>query len=170
MFQFKKQIFKSQVEAVLLYWVIVPGVVVLLGKGVDSVFGFRAPGLGLNVHTIIAVVLFFVGLVFIFKSMRDFEFYGEGTPNPLMPPKRLVTQGVYGLCRNPMFFGYDLAALGVLLLWGSPGALSVSYPLFVFLQVLFLKKKEEPSLQRRFGREFTEYCAKVPFLLPFFKL
>lgn len=170
MFQFKKQIFKSQIEAVLLYWVIVPGVVVLLGMGVDSVFGFKAPEFALNVRTIVAVVLFFVGLFFIFKSMRDFEFYGEGTPNPLMPPKRLVTQGVYSLCRNPMFFGYDLAALGVLLLWGSPGALAVSYPLFIFLQVLFLKKKEEPSLQRRYGREFTEYCSKVPFLLPFLKL
>ncbi|MDA8165532.1 MAG: methyltransferase [Desulfobacteraceae bacterium] len=66
------------------------------------------------------------GLLLIRRAMRDLEALGQGTPNPARPPRRLVTAGSYRWCRHPMFLGYDLAALGVVVLCRSLGALAIS--------------------------------------------
>ena len=76
------------------------------------------------------------------------------TPNPRRPPLILVRQGVYALCRHPMFFGYDLAGLGAVLLSRFPASLLISLPIFYIWQILFLRK-EERYLTRRFKGEFV---------------
>ena len=98
--------------------------------------------------------------------MKDLALYGDGTPNPLAPPKRLVTEGSYRLCRHPMFFGYNMASLGVALFLRSPGILFLSYPVFIFYEISFLRK-EERKLERRFPQAFQTYRERTPFLVPF---
>ena len=162
----KKNLFKTRLFNAFLYWVFIPASVILCGKGADFFLDIpRMPG---HLILIMLSILFFVtGIVFISKSIRDLSFYGHGTPGSEKPPQRLVTQGSYRLCRHPMFFGYDLAALGVILSFRSFGILSFSFPLFLTLELLFLKK-EERILEERFQQQYREYRESVPFLVPGF--
>ena len=159
-----KRIWKAQINDALVYWVYIPAGVILGGKLVDRVF--RIPVF--SEHFFFAVsgfVSLILGLLFIQRSMKDLALYGDGTPNPLAPPKRLVTEGSYRLCRHPMFFGYNMTALGVALFLRSPGTLLLSYPVFIFFEISFLRK-EERKLERRFPQAFQAYREGTPFLVP----
>lgn len=164
---FHGKILKYQLKDTLLYWIYIPAAVIGGGILVDLALGLSRFGR----HTIIsalAALLLVAGAAMIFRSMRDLEVLGHGTVNPKSPPKRLVTSGSYALCRHPMFLGYDLAALGVLLLIGSPGTLFAAYPVMILLEWRFLRR-EEQKLERRFGDQYRSYRDRTPFLLPFTK-
>ena len=155
----------ARIKDGLNYWVTIPAAVIAGGAIVDRLFLF--PSLPQSRGIVAAALLLLViGAVFIRKSTKDLAEYGDGTPNPLRPPKRLVVEGSYRLCRHPMFLGYDLAALGVVLLFRSWGMLVVSYPLFILLEYRFLKG-EEKKLEKRFGMTFIEYRNRAAFLIPF---
>lgn len=160
----RKDILRYQLRDACLYWLVIPGLVLGSGWLLDQLLHW--PLLTGNILLVAGgVVLMAVGGVFISAATREFSRIGQGTPNPRRPPLILVRQGVYGLCRHPMFFGYDLAALGVVLLCRLPAALLFSLPVFLVWQVWFLRK-EERYLARRFKEEFAEYRRQVPFLLP----
>ncbi len=147
-----------------LYWVVIPGA--YLGGGFLAQILLKLPVLppvfGLR---LLGGALLTLGAGIILVAMYELARYGEGTPNPKAPPRRLVTRGLYGLVRHPMFLGYDLCALGAGLFLRLTGALLVSFPLLLLWQVRFLRR-EERRLARRFGAEFEEYARRVPFLIP----
>lgn len=148
----------------MIYWLYIPAAVIISGLLLDRLFTLdqlpATPWLAAVSFLSLAAGAYCIGL-----ATRDFARYGEGTPNPRRPPKRLVTGGIYQRCRHPMFFGYDLAALAIIFIFRSPGMLYISFPLFLFMQVQYLKK-EERYLMRRYGEVFADYKRKVPFLLP----
>ena len=161
---FRKDIWRAQVRDALRYWVVIPGAVLATGKAFDLLTGLP-PLPGRSLLTVGAGLLLAAGLLLIWRAIRDLQVLGQGTPNPARPPKRLVTAGSYAFCRHPMFLGYDMAALGVVLLCRSPGMLVVALPLFLLWEIRFLKK-EERFLARRFRADFQRYRQEVPFLLP----
>lgn len=162
-----RKIWKNQVRDALRYWIYIPALVILSGRAADMLFGLPAlPRSGFA--TAAGVSLLAAGTALIWKSMRDLSVLGEGTANPLRPPKRLVTEGSYAVCRHPMFLGYDAAALGAVLLMRSPAMLFFSYPLFILWEVRFLLK-EERILNMRFQGMFNNYKSQAGFLMPFLK-
>ncbi|OKY75095.1 MAG: hypothetical protein BM485_10395 [Desulfobulbaceae bacterium DB1] len=165
---FRVDILRHQLRDAFIYWCVIPAIVIGSGYLLDRFFCFAsiAPP-GWLIFTAFACLV--IGCGIIYQATVDVTRYGHGTPNPRRPPKKLVTQGIYGYCRHPMFFGYDLAALGVALLLWSPSLLLISYPLFLFLEVRFLRS-EEHYLARRYGEKFLYYQKKVPFLLPFISI
>lgn len=148
----------------LVYWLVIPAAVIGAGEAADRWLELPSAPSGAWAG-ICAAVLVAGGMGLIFRAMGDLSRRGRGTPNPHRPPRNLVVDGAYRLCRHPMFLGYDLAALGVLLWTRSLGALLVAYPVFLVLQVLFLRR-EERELAARFPREHAAYRASVPFLIP----
>ena len=156
---------RAMIRDALIYWLYIPAAVIGGGAVLDLLFGLRAlpPYRWL---TYSAIILIAGGVILIQKATWDLKHYGNGTPNPMAPPERLVTSGSYAYCRNPMFLGYDLAALGFILLCRSQGMLVAAYPLFILLQVRFLRNREETVLVQRFGAEFQTYRDHVPFLIP----
>jgi len=146
-----------------LYWMVIPGAVIASGLIFDLLF--RLPTLP-NIPPALPLSLLFLGMVMIFLATRELAVTGQGTPNPRRPPKRLVRGGVYAVCRHPMFLGYDLAALGVILFFASVGMLCLSFPIFLAVQLRFLKKEEE-LLAKRFKNSYHTYQQTTPFLLPF---
>lgn len=152
--------------AAFVYWVAVPGAVLGTGWGTDRLLGLSTmPGRGLRLGAGSALVL--VGVALVTWATNDLSRRGHGTPNPLEPPRTLVTSGAYRLCRHPMFLGYDVAAAGVVLAVGAWGSLVVAYPLFLALQVRFLRREEE-RLVSRFGAAYRAYRGETPLLLPRF--
>jgi protein-S-isoprenylcysteine O-methyltransferase Ste14 len=78
---------------------------------------------------------------------------------------RLITSGVFRLCRNPVYLGLLLAGLG----WSMAAGSRVALLSTVALAALLLLKihYEEQFLLKRFGAEYEEYMRSVKRLIPF---
>jgi protein-S-isoprenylcysteine O-methyltransferase Ste14 len=93
-------------------------------------------------------------------------FKTKGTPVPINPPPKLVTDGPYAYSRNPMMTGLFMVVAGVGILFGSISLTFIMTPLFVFMSILEFKYIEEPELMKRFGKEYAEYRKRTPIIIP----
>jgi len=93
-------------------------------------------------------------------------FKTKGTPVPINPPPKLVTNGPYAYSRNPMMTGLFMVMVGIGIYFGSITLTFVMTPLFIFMSVLEFKYIEEPELAKRFGKEYLEYKGKTPIIIP----
>lgn len=90
----------------------------------------------------------------------------RGTPVPLRPPPKLVTNGLYRLVRNPMFGGFFVFIIGLGFWLRSIPLGLLLVPLFVILLSRYLQAIEEPELEKRFGKEYVEYRDRTPRFFP----
>lgn len=90
---------------------------------------------------------------------------GRGTPVPLVPTRRLLTEGPYSWTRNPMALGTVVYYFGLAVARGSLGNLALGAGFGAALAG-YIRLVEEKELERRFGRAYVEYRSRVPFLLP----
>jgi protein-S-isoprenylcysteine O-methyltransferase Ste14 len=96
---------------------------------------------------------------------------GLATGSPLqlagIPPKELVVVGFYRYVRNPMYLGSMFGWIGLWIVFGQVNLLAVAIAFGVVLGVvLFVVLYEEPTLRRKFGAEYEEYCRNVPRWIP----
>jgi protein-S-isoprenylcysteine O-methyltransferase Ste14 len=91
------------------------------------------------------------------------QFYRANTPiNPMRPENTrvLVTNGVYAISRNPMYF----ALLLVLLAWGlwlGNAFNTLIAAGFVSFMNKYQISLEEKALAKRFAKEYGDYLTKV---------
>lgn len=91
-----------------------------------------------------------IGLAYIVRGGRDKKVYAD----------KLVTEGIFNHCRNPLYVGNILMLLGVGILSNSLLFLAVFMPLFLFIyQAIVLA--EENFLRNKFGEDFNSYCSRV---------
>jgi protein-S-isoprenylcysteine O-methyltransferase Ste14 len=160
-----RKLWKHRAKDALIYWLYIPSAVI--GSGVALDVCWQVEKLPASAALSLAALSFItLGVILVQRATSDLARIGGGTPNPKAPAKRLVTSSSYRLCRHPMYLGYDLTALGTVLLFRSPGMLLVSYPAFIALEVRYLLQ-EEKRLAKRFGDAFLDYQRAVPFLIPF---
>ena len=67
-----------------------------------------------------------------------------------------------------MLTGLFLQLFGFGICTGSVSLTFIVTPVFVILNVIELKKIEEPELIKRFGQEYMEYRDKAPMFFPRF--
>ncbi len=101
------------------------------------------------------------GGVFEVTATKAFWSLGMGTPHPRQPPQRLVDGGPYAHSRNPLYIGRLLVLLGAACILGSVSTVMIAVILFLSLDV-FLIPREEARLKARLGRDYEEYCVRVP--------
>jgi protein-S-isoprenylcysteine O-methyltransferase Ste14 len=78
---------------------------------------------------------------------------------------QLVTDGVYGICRHPLYGAWIVFIVpGIELILGS--WLGLTTPLAMYLILRVLAAKEEDYLAERFGESYAAYRRKVPFIMP----
>ena len=118
----------------------------------------------------VAVLLALAGLALSIWSIVYMRRVGKGNPfdaygHEVAPrTKNLMTEGPYGICRNPMLLGVYIFDLGVLIyLWAW-------WPLAVFtVEVILLTlqvRSEEKRLETDFGEEYLAYRRQVGRFLP----
>jgi protein-S-isoprenylcysteine O-methyltransferase Ste14 len=91
-----------------------------------------------------------IGLAYIIRGGRDRKVYAE----------KLVTEGIFRHCRNPLYVGNILMLLGVGILSNSLIYVAIVMPLFLFVyQAIVLA--EENFLRNKFGADFDNYCKRV---------
>jgi len=96
-----------------------------------------------------------IGLVYIKRGGRDKKVYAE----------TLVTDGIFGHVRNPMYLGNLLIAAGICLLYGSAWVYAGVFSLFLFIYISIVTA-EERFLAGKFGETFESYCNQVPRFVP----
>lgn len=80
-------------------------------------------------------------------------------------PTELLTTGVYGFVRHPIYAGLVLAYLGWSLIWGALYAVLLSPVLFLLLRGQAWLE-ERIWLEPKFGQAFRVYQAQVPAFFP----
>src|SRR5580698_54958 len=114
---------------------------------------------------VLAAVLIAVGLVPLSESIVRFIRVGRGTLSPTHPTERLVVSGLYRYVRNPMYVGVLMLIAGQALLfrssalWAYLGYVAVGFQLFVLVY-------EEPTLRRKYGEDYEEFCRNVRRWVP----
>jgi protein-S-isoprenylcysteine O-methyltransferase Ste14 len=84
------------------------------------------------------------------------------TVNPTQPEgsSSVVSHGIYGYSRNPMYVGFVLLLLAVASLLGNVLAL-LWIPLFIAYMNRYQIGPEERVLQANFGTDYSTYLARV---------
>jgi len=95
-------------------------------------------------------------------------FRARGSPVPLNPPKKLVTTGLYSYIRNPMLLGWIIMLFGLGILLDSISLILIFTPLFILLNILYLKSIEEKEMEKKFGQAYLGYKESVPMFIPRF--
>lgn len=79
--------------------------------------------------------------------------------------QRLVTYGIFGWVRNPLYVGNFLAWLGFTVVSGVYWFLPVAAVVFA-IEYTLIVRYEEGVLETTFGREYLEYKARTPRWFP----
>ena len=103
--------------------------------------------------------LIVVGLAIMAAGVRN--FLRAATPVPSNQPVRaLVTTGIHGWSRNPIYAGMLLLYAGIGMAACSPWVLILALPLVIILRYGVVAR-EEAYLERRFGDAYRDYKARV---------
>jgi protein-S-isoprenylcysteine O-methyltransferase Ste14 len=119
---------------------------------------FPVPGIGL-IHWIIGGSLMLIGLALAAAGIRNFS--RAGTPvRTIEPTRALVTTGIHGWTRNPIYLGMFLLYGGIGVAAQSPWILILTLPLAITIRYGVVAR-EEAYLKRRFGDAYRDYKARV---------
>lgn len=80
---------------------------------------------------------------------------------------KLITDGIYGIVRNPVYSGTFLACLGAVLIANNIVLLIVPFICWIYMTVL-LVFTEEKWLKDLYGQEYIDYCKLVNRCIPWF--
>ncbi|MBN1339359.1 MAG: isoprenylcysteine carboxylmethyltransferase family protein [Bacteroidales bacterium] len=89
--------------------------------------------------------------------------FGEKRPKP-----EVITKGVFGMVRHPVYLSSVLLYAGMLFLSISVAATAVW--IIIILFYLYISRYEEKMLTRHFGEEYLRYQREVPMMFPKLKI
>ncbi|MFC3677238.1 methyltransferase family protein [Ferrovibrio xuzhouensis] len=112
----------------------------------------------------LAVAITLVGLV-VRAAVIGFAYIKRGGLNKRVYADGLVTGGIFGVCRNPLYLGNMLIYAGVFLMHGHPVVVALGI-ISYFLIYQSIIAAEEFFLRGKFGQAYADYCRAVPRWLP----
>jgi protein-S-isoprenylcysteine O-methyltransferase Ste14 len=132
----------------------------LLGLVLDRLLPFSLTATaGESVQWTVASCLILFGLALAAAGIRNFA--RSATPfHSREPTRALVTTGIHGWSRNPIYVGLFLLYGGIGIAARSPWALMLTLPLAITIRYGVVAR-EEAYLERRFGDAYREYKARV---------
>jgi len=139
-----------------------PVVVVIIGALMWAVDKYLAFGrFEFAFQTAVAGILLIAGLLLMLVAVASFVAV-KTTINPLRPSRAssLVTSGIFGLSRNPIYLG-DLLVLAAFAVWLGNAVNAVLLCLFAWYITRFQIIPEERALTRIFGESYIAYCERV---------
>jgi protein-S-isoprenylcysteine O-methyltransferase Ste14 len=112
-----------------------------------------------DIFQYIAFATFFLLAIYLIKRAHDTIF------KEIIDEPKLLTEGILGFTRNPMYLGVLLIYPSFIILTGSLlGLLFWFCIIFVYNMIV---DYEENVIEEKFGEEYREYKKKVPKWLPF---
>ncbi|BCH13702.1 protein-S-isoprenylcysteine methyltransferase [Mesorhizobium sp. L-2-11] len=130
----------------------------LIGFVLDRLLHLPFPGPGL-VSWIIGGSLMLIGFALFAAGIRN--FMRAETPVPTNEPTRvLVTTGIHGWTRNPIYLGMFLIYGGIGVAAQNIWILVLTLPLAILIRYGVVAR-EEAYLERRFGDRYRDYRQRV---------
>ena len=111
---------------------------------------------------IIGIGLVVFGIYLNYSAKRKSRLFDMVTEN------KLITTGVYGIVRNPVYSAILLVCTGVIFIVNNVVLFIVPIICWIYITV-FLILTEEKWLVERYGQEYEEYCKKVNRCIPWFQ-
>jgi protein-S-isoprenylcysteine O-methyltransferase Ste14 len=149
----------------LVFTLVVPGSVTVWIPLLLLQSGGQPTSYEIGALQFIGVLPIALGAALYLWSVWDFASAGKGTPAPWDAPRQVVIRGPYRLTRNPMYVAVELILLGEAVVL-ERRLLAAYAGVIGLLFYLFVRYYEEPTLRRRFGATYEEYCRAVPRWLP----
>ncbi len=112
-----------------------------------------------SILRIAAFALMIIGFALAAAAFVEFR-KAKTTLNPHGSVTTMATNGVYRFTRNPIYLGFLLMVIGFPLQSGTYWGLVIA-PLFIESINSLVIKHEETYLERKFGKEYTEYKSRV---------
>lgn len=97
-----------------------------------------------------------------------YEYIKRGGQDRQVYASKLIEGGVFAHCRNPLYVGNILMAVGLALIMHSLAFYLVFVPLIIFAYVSIVAA-EEDFLRGKFGQEYDAYCRRVNRWVPRWK-
>ena len=122
------------------------------------------------IQMLMLIILAAAGIALSVWSIVYMKNVGRGNPfdafNHEVAPRtdNLMTDGPYGICRNPMLLGVFIYHLGVLIALLSVGALLVFIIEIMIMNVQV--RKEEQRLKEDFGIDYDDYVKNSNRFMP----
>ena len=85
----------------------------------------------------------------------------------MVAENKLITTGVYGIVRNPVYSAVFLMCTGAICMANNPVLFLIPVICWIYMTV-FLKLTEEKWLTNLYGQEYVEYCKRVNRCIPWF--
>ena len=111
---------------------------------------------------IIGIGLVVFGIYLNYSAKRKSRLFDMVTEN------KLITTGVYGIVRNPVYSAVLLVCTGAIFIVNNVVLFIVPIICWIYITV-FLILTEEKWLVERYGQEYEEYCKKVNRCIPWFQ-
>ena len=109
-----------------------------------------------TIKDVLALLISSSGL-FIRAVVIGFAYIKRGGKNKKVYADNLVIEGIFRICRNPLYVGNMLIYSGIFLMHGDFIVMLTGITLFYFIYVCIIAAEEE-YLYNKFGEEYREYC------------
>ena len=108
--------------------------------------------------------LFQIAFIIAFPSLSavvDLFKVGNGTPFPYDMTSKLVKNGVYAYCRNPIQWSFTLIFIPISIVYASP-LIALGTIISIAYTVGVSNPQEYSDMEKRFGNEWLYYKKSVP--------
>ena len=119
-----------------------------------------------EIKDILSFIIILAGLGFRFTTI-GWAYIKRGGLNKQVYADKLITEGYFNLCRNPLYVGNILIYTGIFFLHGHPVVALCGTVLFYFIYESIIAA-EEYFLIEKFGGEYRRYCLTTRRWLPDF--
>ncbi|HEY6419203.1 MAG TPA: isoprenylcysteine carboxylmethyltransferase family protein [Candidatus Binataceae bacterium] len=110
-------------------------------------------------HHVLGLLLVAGGVGLSFYAAAIFQAR-DTTKDPYGEPAKFVTASPYTFTRNPMYVGLTAVLLGFAVFFASP-VMILAPIIFAVLIDRMVIPREEQTMERTFGAEYTEYQGRV---------
>jgi len=90
---------------------------------------------------------------------------GKPAEGHLERTTRLITTGLYGYIRHPLYLSLILGGFGAMA--KDPGYLQILLAIINFIALIFTARVEEKEMIMKFGEEYREYMKKTKMFFPY---
>ena len=105
------------------------------------------------------IFFFLIALFLLFRGVWKFIATGN-TLITMQPANSLQSTGIYKFTRNPMYLGLILLYLSLTCFIGNWWNI-ILLPILILILEMYVIKREEKYLERRFGESYVDYKKKV---------